>query len=420
MHIFFSGIGGVAIGPLARIARDAGYKVCGSDAVESRYTKAVQDDGIPVTIGQTERNINQIHRQQPIDWLVYTSSLAKDHPELRFAREHGIRTSKRHEFINYLLKDKGLRMLAVAGTHGKTNTTGMLIWAFQQLGIPASYSIGTNIPFGPNGRYQKDSQYFIYEADEFDRNFLHFEPYASIITSYDYDHPDTYPTPDDYKMAFQEFIANSRQTITWRSIAKAIDPPRHSDITAIPDDALRPIDLPGKHSRQNANLVLALLETVTDSNEKTRFDILNRYPGTERRMEKLAENLFTDYAHHPVEIRATLQAARELNKNVVTVYQPHQNLRQKQIMDSYKDCLGNAKKVYWLPTYQSREPEGVPVVTPEELVAKLHSTPNVQIAEMNEELWQKIQEHRQAGDMVLLMNAGNLDEWARQRVSEQG
>ena len=153
MNIYFSGVGGVGIGPLALLARDLGYDVVGSDFVKSPYTDVIEAAGIPVYFEQTRNTIAKRHALQPIDWYIHTAALPLDNPELAFAHEHGIRTSKRDEFINKVIDEHKLKLIAVAGTHGKTNTTGMLIWAFKQLGIPVSYLIGTNISFGASGHY---------------------------------------------------------------------------------------------------------------------------------------------------------------------------------------------------------------------------------------------------------------------------
>ena len=162
MHIYFSGLGGVGIGPLAEIARDAGYAVSGSDLHENLMTRQLQEAGITVSIGQDGSQIAAVHEKAPIDWVVYTASLPADHAELRFAHDHGIRTSKRDELLATIIEEKDLKLIAVSGTHGKTSTTGMLIWTLKQLDVPISYSVGTTLNFGPSGAYNPESRYFIY------------------------------------------------------------------------------------------------------------------------------------------------------------------------------------------------------------------------------------------------------------------
>ena len=194
MHVYCSGIGGVGIGPLAMLALDAGYEVSGSDAQNSEMVELLQKRGATISLTQTGAEIAAAHQQKPIDWFIYSSALKEDHPELLFAGKNGIRTSKRDDFLNELISVHELQLIAVAGTHGKTTTTGMLVWALQQLKVPVSYSIGTSLSFGPPAQYTPGSEFFIYECDEFDRNFLHFHPQLSLIPSVDYDHADTYPT----------------------------------------------------------------------------------------------------------------------------------------------------------------------------------------------------------------------------------
>ena len=197
MHIYFSGIGGAGIGPLAQIAHQAGYQVSGSDKQDSQYIAYLRKHGISdIHIGQTREAIEAVHAKQPIDWVVYSSALTlenPDAPEIRFSSEQNIKTSKRDELLNQILNDKKLKLIAIAGTHGKTTTTSMVIWLFKELGIPLSYSVGAKISFGDMGQYDKDSEYFAYEADEFDRNFLAFEPYMSLITGVSWDHHEIFP-----------------------------------------------------------------------------------------------------------------------------------------------------------------------------------------------------------------------------------
>src|SRR6202035_4919681 len=129
MHVYFSGIGGAGIGPLAMVAHQAGYEVSGSDQQDSSYVAYLKQHGISnIHIGQSRDDIVAVHDSQPIDWFIYTSALPADHPELVFCREQNIKTSKRDELLNQILTDKELKLIAVAGTHGKTTTTAMVTW----------------------------------------------------------------------------------------------------------------------------------------------------------------------------------------------------------------------------------------------------------------------------------------------------
>lgn len=422
MRIYFSGIGGVGIGPLAEIAADAGHTVCGSDREAGLMTAALEQRGLMVSFDQSGAFLRQQHAAQPFDWLVHTAALPADHPELAAARDLGIRTGKRDEFLAHLLETTGLKLVAVAGTHGKTTTTGMLVWILQCLGVPVSYSVGSTLSFGPSGRFDTESQLFIYECDEFDRNFLHFRPWLSVITSVGYDHPDTYPTEAEYLAAFRQFGTQSEQVLAWHEDAAVFDPDNLTVMEAVDQRIM----LAGQHNRRNAALVLRAMERVmgelssvneaaTDADKL--FDAINTFPGTGRRFERLAGHLYSDYGHHPAEIKATLQLARELNDQVVLVYQPHQNTRQHQVHEQYTDDLfAAADEVYWLPTYLTREDPSLAVLTPQQLTQQLNDT-IVHHAELNDVLWDAITAARCAGNLVLCMGAGSIDSWVRHHAS---
>lgn len=417
MNIYFSGIGGVGLGPLAEIARDAGHIVHGSDAQESLTTRELQERGIPVSTDQTGDYLMYCHRQQSIDWFVYTAGLPNDHPELLKARELGLHLAKRDELINYIIGEKRLNLIAVAGTHGKTTTTAMMVWVFRQLDIPVSFSIGATTSFAPAGHFDPNSRYFVYECDEFDYNFLHFEPDISIITSLDYDHPDTYPTEGDYRAAFERFLTQSKQTVMWlRDTFSGLQTPKNAWL--LKDSEVMPLRLAGAHNRANATLIAKACEYLKLGQQHAVLAALSSFPGTSRRFEKLAENLYSDYGHHPVEIAATLQMARELSDRVVLVYQPHQNVRQHEIRDQYDGCMELAEEIYWLPTYLTREDPRLPILTPQELASNLTNRNAVHYAELNDELWQHIETARRDGKLVLCMGAGTIDGWLREQLAK--
>jgi UDP-N-acetylmuramate--alanine ligase len=218
MHIYFSGIGGSGLSPLANLALDCGFEVSGSDREDSQNLEDLKNRGAKITIGQSTQEIEQTYQNQPFDWIVITSALSADHPHKLFAEQNQLKITKRHELINFILQEKNLKLIAVAGTHGKTTTTGMLVWIFKQLRIPVSYLIGTNISYGRSGEYAPDSQYFVYECDEFDRNMLHFKPFLSVVPSLDYDHPDTYKTEKDYCESFIQFFSQSQNVVSWQIV----------------------------------------------------------------------------------------------------------------------------------------------------------------------------------------------------------
>lgn len=416
MHIYFSGISGVAIGPLARIARDAGHTVTGSDLAENLVTEELRQAGITFTIGQDGSYLREVHAASPLDWFVYTAALPADHPELALAKELGIRVSKRDEFLAEFLKEQNLKLIAISGTHGKTTTTGMTVWALKQLGVPVSYSVGSTLSFGPSGAFDPDSEYFVYECDEYDKNLLHFSPHLSLLTSIDYDHPDTYPTEEEYKATFRQYVEQSAHTVGWKKDIEYIEQPLNDSIWALNDSEVAEVNLTGEHNRRNATLVLKALEYLGLGDATQNAANLATFPGTDRRFEKLGDALYSDYGHHPEEIAATLQLAREISDHVVLVYQPHQNWRQHFIRDHYTDQFELAEKVYWLPTYLTRENPDQPVLTPQELTTNLTNKDAIEYAELSPELWTAIQAAREAGKLVLVMGAGTIDGWVREQL----
>ncbi len=414
MNIFFSGIGGVGIGPLAEIALDAGYSIQGSDLQASPFTRILEEHGVTISLNQDGSFLEACHEATPIDWFVHTSALPENHPELLKARSLGIKTAKRDELLAHIIEEKNLKLIAIAGTHGKTTNTGMMVWTLQKLGIPVSYSVGAPLSFGPSGKYQPESEYFIYECDEFDKNFLHFHPYLSLITSVDYDHPDTYPSEADYLRAFNQFASQSQHLIMWQADDRAIATATSSWV--LQDSEVQSLALPGAHNRRNATLVVKGIEYLELDREGVK-EIIEQFPGTGRRFEYLAKNLYSDYGHHPKEIAATLQLARELSDHVVLVYQPHQNVRQHEIKEAYADCFKLAEEIYWLPTYLSREDPNLPILSPEELSKNVTNKSSIHIADLDQHLWDAIETARENGKLVLVMGAGNIDPWMRAQLS---
>lgn len=435
MHIFFSGIGGTAIGPLALIAKQAGYTVSGSDKQDSQYIHYLRKHGITnIHIGQTYEQIAAVHDHTPIDWFVFTSALPMeqpDAPELRFCREQGIKTSKRDELLNQIIEDKRLQLIAIAGTHGKTTTTAMTIWLFKQLGIPISYSVGAKISFGEMGEYDQASEYFVYEADEFDRNFLSFRPHMALIAGIDWDHPDIYPTRDEYNQAFREFLEQSDQATIWNDDADTLGledvssstTPRYIPLSKDDRAISEQLTLPGLVNRQDAWLVANAVHHLTKHSLDELAAHLNAFPGVSRRFEQLAPNLYTDYAHTPGKIKGALQLAHEVAGNdVVVVYEGLHNTRQHFIKDDLRHLFDSAKHVYIVPSYLAREDKNLPLLAPADLrelfsdEAKARTAP----AEMDETLAANIRAHLEKGDLVLCLTAGgghSLDEWLRKEFT---
>ncbi|HVV25623.1 MAG TPA: Mur ligase domain-containing protein [Candidatus Saccharimonadales bacterium] len=426
MHIYFSGIGGAGIGPLAQIAHQAGYQVSGSDKQDSQYLEYLKKHGIKdIHIGQTRAGIAKVHDARPIDWFVYTSALPlenPDAPELVFCREQDIKTSKRDELLNRILEEQKLKLVAIAGTHGKTTTTAMTVWLFKRLDVPVSYLLPAKTSFAEMGEFAKGSEYFIYEADEFDRNFLAFEPFVSIITGVSWDHHEIFPTREDYQDAFREFIEQSEWLEMWQDDADYLGL-EQSDRQAVldaGDPAIDKLKLTGRYNRLDAWLAVKAARQLTRKPLAEIVDLVNQFPGLSRRMEKIAPNLYSDYAHTPEKIRGAMSVATEMaaerGQNVVVVYEPLTDRRQHYMIDAYQDCFDGAAKLYWLPSYLAREDPQQRVIPPIELIMHLSDPSIAEAAERNAHLKHVIERHLKAGDMVVAMaggGGGSLDDWLR-------
>ena len=216
----------------------------------------------------------------------------------------------------------------------------------------------------------------------------------------DYDHPDCYPTPEEYRAAFAQFESQANSVVKNTTIE-----PR--------------ISLVGELRRFDASLVYAALKELDVA--RTDDEIIaaiNRFPGAGRRFEEIVPGVFSDYGHHPAEIKATVKMAIELKEQkgfqgLAVVYEPHQNVRQHEIGDGYADAFVGADKIFWLPTYLTRERPDLDILTPEDLIRKLQNADKAEPAEMNDDLAQKLKTLQNEGWLVVLMTAGPADAWLR-------
>lgn len=421
MHIFFAGIGGSGIGPLAGLAKELGYDISGSELVESDTVKTFRDQGVEVLIGQTEEAIANLHARKPIDWYVYGSALPLEnpnHPELNYVKQAGIKNSKRDQFLSKVITDKGYKLLAISGTHGKTTTAAMCVWLFNQLEIPISYSIGGQI-MGGLASYQvaDEAKWFIYEADEFDRNFLAFHPDINVMAGVTYDHHEIFPTIDDYQEAFRSFISQSKVTYGWPEDFQRLSV-QGPEIIAV-ESVNMGLTVSGKVNKMNATLAIEAVAGATGKRKNELLEAVNKFPGVKRRFEQLVPNLYTDYAHTPEKIAGCLQTASELGKPVVAVYEPLTNRRQTFIKQQYSDLFAGVAKLYWLPSYIARESPTEGILSPSDLIACMNNSEVAEVAEMNTELLARIKQHLAEDQTVVLISGGgvgSLDSWAREQL----
>lgn len=436
MNIYIAGISGTGMGPLALMARRAGINVYGSDRSYGAIAPELERAGIEYYVGEQDGTYFKKKMDEVgIDWFIYTSALPKDHPELVAALESGIKVSKRDELIARLVTDLDLKMVAVAGTHGKTTTTSMLVWAVNKLVdddnnpiLPSSYLVGTTLGFAPSGSYKEGDKFFIYEADEYDRNFLNFNPWLSLITFVSYDHPDIYKTREDYEEAFLRFEDQSSEVIfgTPDAARHAIDHFKENGKTLnVINGINKDISISGSARREDATTAFEAIKKMLEANDQKVPDekianVLNSFPGVGRRFERITDGIYTDYAHHPEEVKSTVQMAIEEasktgKKGVVVVYQPHQNTRQHEVRHLYKDSFDGADKVFWLPTYLTREDESLRIITPDEFITDLNVKDKAMTAELDDDLSSRLKAFQKDNYLIILMTAGPADLWLRKQ-----
>jgi UDP-N-acetylmuramate--alanine ligase len=309
----------------------------------------------------------------------------------------------------------------------------MVAWLFKQFDIPQCHIIGTNLSWTPSGLYEPGAKWLILEADEYDRHFLNYYPKATLVTSIEHDHMDIYPTEDEYFAAFKEFVSRSELTVAFDQDLEKIGLNKwqtgENGETIVwmlkkqfggKPAVFKDYTLPGIHNRHNAALTHTLFTKIFAKDEFSAKveDVLNQFPGTDRRMEKVTERVYSDYAHHPSAVKATIQLAGEISDKLVLVYQPHQNSRQIEVFNDYKDAFVGLNKLYWTPTYLSRENPEQTVISPFQFIDSLSNKQLAEAAGLDDILWDRLKEWHQKGYTLLFFGAGNIDSWLRKMLQQ--
>lgn len=390
----FIGIGGSGLSAIARVLLERGESVSGSDRQASQALHSLQEAGASVFIGHRAENVSGA------DIVVRSSAIPDDNVEVQAARAAGIPVLKRADFLHEFLQ--GYLVIAVAGTHGKTTTTAMIAWMLSALGLEPSFIIGgVSKNLGTNAHAGKGA-YFVIEADEYDRMFLGLSPAIEVITNVEYDHPDCFPTPQDFYQAFEDFVSNLQPSGT---LAACVDDLRARQLLNLAGDAGRAVvgyglqeleadgrlgytarthsaeanskgswdfyrngekiaqirlQVPGVHNVQNALAALVVADLLNLPVAQAAR-ALNEFRGTGRRFEVRGERqgviVIDDYAHHPTEIKTTLAAARELypHQEIWAVWQPHTYSRTRALFSDYVSAFKHADHVVVTEIFAARE-----------------------------------------------------------------
>jgi UDP-N-acetylmuramate--alanine ligase len=444
-HIHFIGIGGTGLSAIATVLLEQGYTVSGSDLTESNLFEAVQKAGGTVTLGHMAENISGA------DLVVRSSAIPENNVEVQAAIEAEIPVLKRSEFMGRMMADK--EVLAVAGSHGKTTTTSMLVWILSSLGMDPSFIVGGVVRnLGTNARSGQGKQ-FVIEADEYDYMFWGLNPDRAVITNVEYDHPDIFPTPQSFDEAFEGFVKNlkpdgslvlcgddpgalrlkkllsaDQKLVIYGSSGNELDYSAENlrvNLNAGTDFEIRiktngqestlPVSLqiPGEHNVLNALAAFVVADGLgLDRQEIAR--VLGEFQGSERRFDIRGEYqgvlIVDDYAHHPTEIMKTLQAARDAypTRRIWAVWQPHTYSRTITLFDKFCGSFEKADRVVVLDVYPAREskPEGFRI---SDLVSSIKHD-RVQHVPGIEQAVELLKFELQPADLLLVFTAGDAIE----------
>jgi UDP-N-acetylmuramate--alanine ligase len=400
--IYFIGIGGIGMSALARWCNNLGATIFGYDLTPTILTKKLEDEGMTIHYESDIKNV-----PEKVDFAIYTPAIPKDNPELVYIKEKGIPLLKRSEFLGEISND--YKTIAVAGTHGKTSITAQIAHILKHSNFNVSAFVGgiTN-NYGTNLILSDKTDYLVVEADEFDRSMLKLSPDIAIITSTDRDHLDIYSDHDDIKNTFLEFancikengtlIYNSktgpfdeisRQKLNYSTIhdASAIASNiRIANGSYLVDIRLREmllenveINVPGIHNIENTLAAVTASYLVGVESEDIKKGI-ESFKGVERRMEYIinAEDIvfIDDYAHHPEEVRNTIETVRSLypKSRIVGVFQPHLYTRTRDFAEEFAQELSKVDELWLLDIYPARE-KPIEGVTSEIIAKRINNIP---------------------------------------------
>lgn len=436
------GIGGVGVSGLARMLARRGYVVTGSDMNDSPTVRELRTEGIPVAIGHDAANVGAA------DLVVMTAALRPDNPELVAAGRRGIPVVKRAALLG-LLANPSI-CLAVAGSHGKSTTSGMATLALAHAGLDPSFAVGATVrELGTNARVGS-GPHFVVEADEYDHSFLWLRPQVAIVTNIEHDHPDIFPDFDSILNAFERFAAGilpdgllilstedagsealrarlaasgyDRRIVTFGEHGGDWRVGRRDGRTVATGPGGQVFELslavPGRHNLLNALAVLAVAEGLGVDPGRL-VDGLGAFGGVSRRFEVVRDDdlaVVSDYAHHPTEIAATISAAREryVGRRIVAVFQPHTYSRTLALLGEFAAALSLADVVVLAEIYPARETDTLGVASAD-IAARMPAPPLIAGSVLDVVETTRPRLHR--GDVILVMGAGNINEAAESLAS---
>jgi UDP-N-acetylmuramate--alanine ligase len=438
MH--FVGVGGAGMSGYARAAHALGACVSGSDRGESPYLERLRGEGVlEASVGHAAANVPAGEGVE----VVYSSAVPPENPERAAARERGLPERPRAELLAELSALR--RTIAVAGTHGKTTTSAMLVHALRGAGMDPGWLVGGEVGGGLPNAHWSAGEWLVVEADESDRSMLSLEVEVAVVTNVELDHHATYRSLAELREVFRAFLAGAPRAVVWDrpELLELRDGP------SVPYDVSAPelelgegnrskvgqrfrwrgrevrLEVPGVHNALNAAAALEAAR-LAGAGEAEAIAALGAFHGAERRFQPLGSGpggaeIYEDYAHHPTEIEATLRAARTLeHERLVAVFQPHLYSRTEQLARELGQALALADVVAVLDVYPARElaaeHPGVSGLRVAEAAADaargraVYWLPTFAAAEG------ALRGLLRAGDLCMVMGAGDIDALGRSLV----
>lgn len=449
-HVHFIGIGGSGLSAIARLLKESGYEVTGSDQSLSPFAVELQSIGVQVYIGHHPRNI------AGAEMVIRSSAIKDENPEVKAALLAGIPVYKRSDFLGRLMENK--IGIGIAGTHGKTTTTAMIAWMLYALKRDPSFIAGGTLNNLKVNAHAGSGDAFVIEADEYDRMFLGLKPRIEVVTNLEHDHPDCFPTFEDMHSAFEGFVdllppdgtliacaeddgaatliaharrkklsvvsyslqgemtINSPQWVQARTVKPnengGFDFSVMTNMGSMTNAFKVSLQVPGEHNVRNALAALSVAAVMGLPMQKAA-DALGQFTGTGRRFEVRGEPkgvlLVDDYAHHPTEIRATLAGARARypERRIWAVWQPHTYSRTQTLLYEYSRAFSDADEVLVTEIYASREAKQE--FSSAEVVASMPHT-SARYSGSIGDTKKYLLEHLRFNDVVIVLSAGDADQ----------
>ncbi len=417
---FLAGAGGCGMRGLAHFLLAAGWQVWGADS-----KPFADDDDL---LAQGLQPMQQGAAAPQVSLAVRSAAVPENEPGFQSALAEGARPLKYAELLGEISQLRPV--LAVAGSHGKTTVTSWAAWGLRQAGIDVGYLVGADVPQLPGSAHWGDPTLpLIAETCEYDRSFHAVHAAQVALINVDAEHPDTYPGGLlEVTEAFEVFLAQTRVS---GCVFAGLESPdlststcaEWSPVEAIPSDWS--VGLPGEHNRRNAALVAAVLRSF-DLDEIAVQAAIEGFRGAARRMESLGfccgAQVISDYAHHPIEVEATLQAAREAwpESRIHVVFQPHQAQRLHAYREQFAPSLDGADTLFLLPVFRARDPEEIQASVEELIPDLLARNPNRLTTVVSDfaEARRLVCASLQSGDILLALGAGSIDAFARHLVDD--